>query len=322
VFTLKLLGVALVAWLLSAIYTLRFNPEIAFFRRASELKHAWSLKLDQGFKQKVVVFGGSSCLVSIDGATLLAEKNLPVLNLGLGAGMGASVLTEYALSRTRPGDVLVMAMEPGLLTTALDKPALGVQFCYASDNCQLLKLNHPLAWISTSLDLRPSAYHVFTLIGKVALRQPLYRYRQDELQPCGWHRLDLQRDFQPDAPWQFRLSPDAIGLLGHLRNWCAEHKVRLAYSLPWAYATPLMAEAQRRVNATFLAELAEHLPVLKDPLLGVHTTRSDFADTMWHLRPEAAQARSRQFAQQVQQWSLWSKHELQEFAHEKSSAQD
>ena len=45
--------------------------------------------------------------------------------------MGATVLTESVLEHLRPGDTLIVSIEPGLLTAPLDQTALGVQFSFA-----------------------------------------------------------------------------------------------------------------------------------------------------------------------------------------------
>ncbi|MBU6399967.1 MAG: hypothetical protein KGS61_06595 [Verrucomicrobia bacterium] len=312
-FALRLLGVALLTWLASALYTVRWNPEIAFFRRADRLKQTWAEQLDRRFPHKVVVFGGSSCTVSIDGAGLLEHEQLPVLNLGLGAGMGAKVLTEYALQHTRPGDTVVMAMEPPLIAATLGVPALGVQFCYATGDTAVLRNLEGWSWPGTAMDLRPGGYHTFTLLGKLLLHQPLYRYRQSELQPGGWHRLELQRAFVPDEPTPLALVDEDRAWLAGLRDWCHRHEVRIAYSLPWAYAPAARAEAYRRRNAAFLLQVSRYLPVLKDPRLGVYTVRTGFADTEWHLIPAAAELRSKELAQQVRAWQCWSPAELGNF---------
>ena len=71
---------------------------------------------------KLVIYGGSSCLFGIDAERLLHTHQMPAVNLGRGAGMGASVLTLAALQYTRPGDTLVAALEPSLLTGSLEPP--------------------------------------------------------------------------------------------------------------------------------------------------------------------------------------------------------
>ena len=86
---LRLLTVAVLAWASSAAYALYLNPEIAFFKHGARLKHAWAEKLNREYTRKVVVFGGSSCGVSIDGERMLDHHGLPTVNMGLGAGMGA-----------------------------------------------------------------------------------------------------------------------------------------------------------------------------------------------------------------------------------------
>jgi hypothetical protein len=45
--------------------------------------------------------------------------------------------------------------------------------------------------------------------------------------------------------------------------------------------------------------------VLKDPTLGADTNRAEFADTNWHLNPQAAARRTDELAREIQQWETW-----------------
>src|ERR1051326_1865468 len=108
---LGLLAAALAAWGSSDLYTLYLNPEIAFFKHAFTVKHQWAQKLDREYPHKVVVFGGSGCGVSVDGEWMLEKHRMPTVNMGLGAGMGAAVLTRVALKEVRDGDTLIASLE-------------------------------------------------------------------------------------------------------------------------------------------------------------------------------------------------------------------
>ena len=80
---------------------------------------------------KILIYGGSSCTFSVDGERLLEQFHLPVVNYGFGASLGPMVLTEAVMNQVRPGDTLIMAVEPGLLTSPFDPPATGIQFAFA-----------------------------------------------------------------------------------------------------------------------------------------------------------------------------------------------
>lgn len=303
--TLQLLAVGLTAWAIAAGYTLRVNPEIAFFRRADELKRQWTSELSRDGTNKIVIYGGSSCLTSIDPMRLRERPGLAVVNDGLGAGMGARILTRYALKSLREGDTLIVALEPELLTGPIQLEPLGVQFALATGQPDLLRGPVGIDWPAALIDLRPGGYHVFTLIGKIILRQPLYRYATDELKEGGWHGVAARRDLgSPDAP-TFRLSAQGRELLEEIREECARRRARVAVTIPWQFCVPENLRATQRANLGFLREVGNVLPVLREPSLGAHAVREDFADTNMHPTPEAAAARTDEFADAIKQWRLW-----------------
>src|SRR5258705_13167553 len=55
---LGLIGLALLAWLAGACYTLHFSPEVAYDRHSHFVKMAWAHKLDRDFTNKIVACGG------------------------------------------------------------------------------------------------------------------------------------------------------------------------------------------------------------------------------------------------------------------------
>jgi hypothetical protein len=107
------------------------------------------------------------------------------------------------------------------------------------------------------------------------------------------------------------LSHEAENLLGWLRDWSTAHRVRVAYSMPWMCVDPRDVTVIQRSNAAFLQQVAQYLPVLKDPHLGASTTREYFADTINHLTPEGSALRTDSLAQQLQAWDVWKNQELE-----------
>jgi len=69
------------------------------------------------------------------------------------------------------------------------------------------------------------------------------------------------------------------GLLKDLAGWCRQRNVRLAYSIPWEFTNPEDRVSFQNQNAAFLLQVAELMPVLKDPALGVCTNREYYSDT-------------------------------------------
>jgi hypothetical protein len=309
-----LLLTAIAAWLGCIFYTLRLNPELKYHVQGAAIKDRWSEKMTHEHGPKVVVYGGSSCAFSIDGERMLDRFNLPTVNYGSAAGMGAAVLTESALDQVRPGDTLIVALEPGLLTDPLDPPALGVQFSFAVHHPEWVI--HPvlppvaLNWFQALTALRPGGYHTFTLLGKIVAHKPFMRYQESDYRPSGWEQTGVRMKITGPPGHGPRLSNGARNLLQALRDWSRQHDVRVAYSLPWGYTPPEKEHAFQRENAGFLLQVNEFIPVLKDTHLGAFTNIEHFADTAWHLDETGSFLRTDQLGQQIKNWDIWTEEEL------------
>ena len=309
-----LLVSALLALLLAAGYTLRLNPEIRLYRYAAHVKQAWAARLDRDFTNKVIVFGGSATSFAIDPARILERDGLPVVNFGLHAGMGAEFLTGFAAAAARPGDLLLMAIEPELLLSRGSDSDLAAQIGFALGHPEWIDASNvtgePVHWVADLVSLRPGAYHVFTLLGKIALRRPLYRYHPDDFTPSGWQRTRERRAFGEPGRYRVSLSPKAHRLLAALRDWAKARHIRVAYLLPWRYAGPDYVRGFQEDNLRYLIQIAEYLPVLADERLGAYPVREHFADTPMHLTPAGARIRSDTLAAQLKAGRYWTRADL------------
>jgi len=306
-------GIALLSWGASALYTLKANPEIAFFKAVAEKKLLWSEKVTRESGHKTVIYGGSSCLFSIDAERLTQEHRLPSANAGLVAGIGANILTQFALSQTRAGDTLVVALEPDLLAGSLTNPSLGVQFSMAMGHPEWLDgldAGERYSRVSAVLAMRPGGFHFFTLLGKCFSRKPLYRYSSADTSPSGWQQTAVRLPIRPVGLPPAQLPEEIKRWLKELRKCCRRREVDLFYSLPWGFTPADNLDSMQNANAAFLLQIAEFMPVLKDPRLGAYTEVQAFADTSSHLVPEAARLRTAELADQIQNRRVWSRSEL------------
>ena len=310
---LRLAAVAFVAWLACVAYTMWLNPEMRFLKAAARTKQHWAERMTREHGAKVVVMGGSSCTFSIDGQRLLERHQMPAVNMGLFADMGSKVITEWALSEVKPGDTLVVALEPKSFSEDTQATEHGIQFCAAMQSPQwvrgVLQPHTPFGG-GALLALRPGGYHACTLVGKILKRLPLFRYAVGEIQPSGWVDTPIHR--APDAtPMDGgAISPSCGDLLRSLADWSRTNRVRLCYSLPIAWSSPEHAPEFQRYNAQFLLEVSRFLPVLKDDRLGAHTNADWFADDAWHLTAPGAEVRTDELAEQLRAWRMWEPEEL------------
>lgn len=308
--TICVLGVAIAVWAACAWYTLRFSRDTEFFRHGYERKVEWLHQLRASHTNVLIIYGGSSCGTSIDARLMLEQHGLPVVNLGLGAGMGAKLLTRCALDTAKAGDTVLVALEPELFAGANFFEPAGVQFAFAVGRPDWLQEDSFTTWAPVLLDLRPGGQHIAALAGKIAFRQPLFRYAPTEWQSDGWHQVVSRLDFPSPPPLVSRLPPEGRNLLRAIVEECRRRRVRAAYVLPWSYFPAKEAELQRVAAVDFLIDVVEVMPVVQDARLGVHTVRADFADTSLHPTTEGAQLRSEELAQSIKTWSLWTRDEL------------
>jgi hypothetical protein len=310
---LALAAVAVLSWMGCAVYSLWWSPETRFATEAARTKQKWARELSNRRGPKFLVFGGSSCLFSIDGERMLNRHQVPLVNMGLLAGYGPKTITEWTLSETRRGDTLIVAVEPNLTGDALPTAA-GIQFSFAMGAPHWISgILQPQTTVGGDdlLALRPGGYHTFTFLGKVFQGRPLYRYFVEDIRPSGWATTAVKIHLQqsPGAPQ--KISAAARTLLHSLADWSRTNDVRICYSLPLAWCPPAEAASLQRENAAFLVDISEILPVLEDPRLGILTNSALFADTAWHLNSEGAALRTDELASQLRAWRMWSRSSLE-----------
>jgi hypothetical protein len=312
---LLLLFVGVMSWLLAAFYTLRVNPEIRDFTNGAKIKAEWNRSLRDQYPSNYIVFGGSSSSFSVDPELAVKEFNFPLSNLALGAGLGAKVLIRYAAYHARPGDTLVMTMEPSLFSGSAAVPQMGQQFSIAMGHVEwasesnLVELSPGLMPATYLSALRPGGAHFFTLLGKVAMRRPLYRYKIGEFLPTGQKETDVRA--APITPRGFvTISPAGHSLLASFRHWSQTNHIRVIYTLPWAYSSAEGITDFRKENLYFLGQMLNYFPVLAEKKLGAYSNAEHFADTAYHLRREGAKIRTRELLEALQKSLILSTNEL------------
>jgi hypothetical protein len=302
--TLLLLTVACLAAVAGAAYALRFNPETDFWKEAAERKLEWADQMRAKHGRAIGIIGGSTTTFGIDAEILEREHGLPVVNLGLHAGMGPEVCSGFGFAALQPGDTLIVSLEPAMLTEDESEPtSLGVRMAWA------LRKPEIVGWDDTSsgwqhmlnrAKLQPGGYHVMTMLGKLALGHPLYRYHISGSRPGGLQVTAERRPSTLNQPTYegecLRLSKSGRALLARIRDEASARGIRVAYLLPWAYAEKDDAEETRSRHRQLLEEIAAYLPRIHEPELGIWTEPGDFADSRQHLTEEAAQKRSSQLA--------------------------
>ncbi|RYD85593.1 MAG: hypothetical protein EOP84_02025 [Verrucomicrobiaceae bacterium] len=284
------------------------------FKKMLQIKKSWATKVAAKYGRKYVIMGGSSAAFSFDAKRLVTEHDLPVVNGGLYAAMGPKLLTQVALEMLNPGDTLIVALEPGLLTNSLESTTFAVQFSFAAGHSEWVtrdKLGIPgIPYLSALLALRPGGYHLVTALGKRVRNLPAYRYSIKEVDDAGFLQPAVRMNVTGPPSHRGKLSGAARGYLTALRKECERRDVRVAYVLPWAYCPPESLLSFQVKNRSLLLEIAAYLPVLKEERLGAYSVREHFADTAWHLIGDGARMRTDSFAGALKRWDLWTVEDL------------
>lgn len=301
--TFALLAVALIAGIAGAAYGIWWNPDLGFWKEMARRKFAWVEKLHGEHDRVIGVVGGSTTLFAIDAGMLAEKHGLPVANLGMAASFGPDFCAGLGFAALRQGDVLIVSLEPSMLTDQTAPTASGTQLAISLGRPELLTWGDSpglLRRLANPASILPGGYHVVTLLGKLALGQPFTRYKLEDSRPGGFLITDERRPFaeaikaRGNGPLQ--LSPEGRILLERIRNEAEARGIRVAYLLPWAFCPEPGAAARREAYLPLLGQIGQIMPVLYEPQLGVHTVLSDFSDSGQHLTEKAAQHRSEVFA--------------------------
>ena len=305
---------ALLGFLGCALFATYANPEIQFWQQALARKRAWAAR-PAAETPRVLICGGSSAAFAVDPLRFEQVSGLPCGNFAMFAGLGTPVMIEFALREARPGDTIVLALEPGLLTVPMEVNAVGQQMLFADGSPRGLVENpwavsRQTAWSRLNL-LRPGGYHVFTILARLALGRPAYPYRLDDVSEAGWITTAHRRQNVVNPGFLGRLSPDARRQLAELSNWAKARRVRIVATLPVGLVAPESRREYPRHSAAFVLDLMDYFPVVRDPNLGMNPNPADFADTPSHLVPTAAQLYTESLARAIQGEDFWDRPALE-----------
>jgi hypothetical protein len=291
-----LLTALILSYLLSVIYSLLINPEVRFWKEAYNRKIEWARTLTTEGRTKLVFIGGSSTAFQID-AGILTRAGIPSVNMGMHAGMGIRATAAFGLSAVARGDTVIWAFERDRLTKEPELDPLGYQALVATgvifhSGPQQLALQG-IDPVNVLNALRPGLDHCAVMLAKVALRYPLYRYKQECIRPGGAITTDERRTIPYTSPMKHKL-PNSITLawISDMNSGLTEIDCPTAYLIPQSYVPPEDAESALAANRYFLERLRSIMTVIPDPAMGVQTNLQSFADTPTHLRAEAMEQRT------------------------------
>ncbi len=311
---IPLRSISLLVWsffvfLLSVAYTAKINPELQFLNYAWEIKDRAeniSSKPDNLSKSggRIIFCGGSSVLVGINPDEISNIINKPVLNLGMAAGMGPKVLSVLALERMKEGDLLIISLEPDLLTLPQRSLMLASQMSWISGHPSWMNPQALDQWVVSLSHLRPGAYHAFTLLGKLIAGKPLYRYEKNELTQSGWQKINYDTSNLGWPVFSYNLTDGAKKILTRINDVCHQKGARCIYVPSLHYCPEDRLEDHEAGMINFLKEVTEIIPVFSLSKINCSVDESLFADTPWHPLPQEATKNSRRMASMLNESGL------------------
>jgi hypothetical protein len=300
-FAIVLVLTATLALMIGAFYSLKLDPELAYWAKASELKLDWVEEMRREHGHVIGVVGGSTTTFGIDAEYMHKEYNLPVANLGLHAGMGPDACVGLGFAALRRGDTLILSLEPGMLTKddGVSSTHLGTKLALRLQKPELISWRRGISYSVPSIptELQPGGYHLVTMLAKLAFSKPLYRYSIKDMRPGGLQTTSERRPMATSHSLEgedskYLLSYGGRTFLKAAQREADQRGINLVYVLPWTYAPSDLSAKHRQGNMRLLNEVQQFVPVLDEPELGVHVVEEDFSDSGQHLTADAARRRS------------------------------
>ena len=291
-----------VAWLMGYIYNARYGGELSWLRMMYRQKMALAAKAEA--PRRLLITAGSGAHYSINSEIIEQELGIPAFNLGLQGDLGLNVILPLILEQVRPGDIvlvipeyLMLLDEDGLgqgdglygsapFGIAIGKPGLGgVPPKQLAEDAWKLGVPTLRAVSKSALDIAQKGRMTGYLSDPITDRgdATVVKERTGE-----WWKMKFKKP----------VSQHSVQRLAQFKQEVQDKGATLIVSLPWVYAS---TDEKTVSNVKKTAEkLSRVVPLVYDEAsLNIQTDVSMFADTHYHLLPEARIVRSRELVEQI-----------------------
>jgi hypothetical protein len=291
-FVFKVLAFVLLQAALVGAIVSPYRPNPTLFWAATTLKHD---RLEALRGPRLILIGGSNVAFGVDSAQLERALGMPVVNMGLDAGVGLDFLLNEVVHGLSPGDVVVLSPEYELF--------LGLRSGQAASLARVIEQRPAsvryLAWVNVQvlLDYGFGFFHwIFINAGRELDRRvitgPYGLSTFNDYGDAVWHIDRLPRPQLAIAMERFKRSPfdaTALDVVNHFHRHAQDcgATVYLTFPpLPDYYASDRrVAEVEQR----FASRLS--VPVLNRPA-DMFFPVKQFFDTEYHLLRHARDVRT------------------------------
>ncbi|MBE9068298.1 hypothetical protein IQ260_16725 [Leptolyngbya cf. ectocarpi LEGE 11479] len=290
--------VAGLAWGAGTLYNVYGGGETTWLRALYQRKVALAQAMES---PKLIVTGGSGAHYTINAEVLQAELGLPVINMGIDGPVGLNLILPSVLSEVRPGDTVLLIPEYLLLG---HENGLGERSgAFALATGQPFTGDMPPRQLAQSVVMLgvPSLRAVIKSSTELATLGKVSGYYDDPLTALGDPTVTKTRT---GKWWQLKIqspaTPHALDRIAEFRREVEANGATLLLALPWVYGDASDIDTQENVQAT-AAALSDIAPLIYDPeTFNIQSDSALFADTHYHLTPEARRLRSQALAQDLQ----------------------
>jgi hypothetical protein len=303
------------AYALSFYLAIPANPEIQFWHHVVDVRadEIAQVRADQPSTPIIFFTGGSSTAFSIDPKIIEETCGLPAFNLGLPVAAGAQYILHQAFEQTRKNDILVICLEPDLLTTTNEEHGCS-KFSFALSTAAgqpsdaaggSTFASYPT--IRNYLNFtRPGPSHLATSAAKTVTGKNGYRYTLADIRYRGRAETPMRDPSMKRAGAKTTSHLTDIGrkLLQTVADAAALRGVHLFYSMPWHFTDETHLAANRIHNLQILEDIRSIMPTIDDGFTGAASDPTWFSDSPQHLTAEGSTTRTQALAIPLKQWLL------------------
>lgn len=290
------------AWSLGCFYNIYYGGLIGWLRAMYQNKAALATELE-GSKRLIIV-GGSGAHYTVNSKLMEEKLGFPVFNFGLDGNLGLNVIFPIILEQVRPGDIVLIIPEYLMLLDedgigdrstffgfAIGKPGLG-----GIPAKQFVQETFALGVPS----LRNLTKSTIDIVKKAEDPDYIPDYYADPITDRGdptktWERKSKWWQMAVNTP----VTPHSIARIKQFREELEAKGATLVISLPVIYGST-DEKTMKNVEKT-ATELNKIAPLIYDKeSLNLWTDSNLFADTHYHLKPEARIVRSKELIEQLQ----------------------
>lgn len=291
-----------IAWTIGCIYNVYYGGELSWLRRMYEQKAAYAAEINA--PHRIIFTAGSGVHYSVNAEWMQQKLGIPVFNYGLQGDMGLNVILPLMLEQARKGDIIVLVPEYLML---MDKDGLGdgdglfgsAPFGWAIGQPGLGNIPPKKmledTWLLGVTTLRAATKSTIDVIEKGRMTG----YLSDPITETG----DPTKVKERTAEWwklgfKESVSPHSLKMIAQFRKDLEAKGAHLIVALPWVYANTepkTVASIQKSAD-----ELSKIVPTIYNPEnLNIQSDSTMFADTHYHLLPEARIVRSQELVEQL-----------------------